>query len=80
MAVCLTIFTENQEWDVFVPYDDAVAAAALWRAGEVQWVDVTGKDFEGSATRGIFENAAIIGMTVSDARRWKPPSPPPERQ
>ena len=80
MAVCLTIFTENQEWYTFVPLEDAVAAAATWKANEGTWLDVTGVDADQKAQRAIFELASVIGLSISDARRWKPPSPPPERQ
>jgi hypothetical protein len=84
MAVNLTIFTENQEWDTFVPYDDAIAAYTVWR--EALWgdgvehqIDVIGVDEDGKAQRAIFATESIIGMAVCDARRWKRPSPPAER-
>lgn len=78
--VCLTIFTESQEWDVFVSLADAVAAATAWQASVLPLVDITGKDSDGKATRGIFAIDSIIGMTISDASRWKKPHPPAESQ
>ena len=79
--VCLTIFTEFQEWYTFLPAVDALAAANAWR--ETLWgegtdhqIDISGVDTDGKAQRAIFGTEKIIGMTVSDASRWKKPSPP----
>lgn len=84
MLICLTIFTESQEWYTFVPAADALAAVGVWR--EAVWgegvetcLDVSGVDEAGQAQRAIFAIDSIIGMSASDASRWKKPSPPSER-
>ena len=82
MAVCLTIFTEHQEWYTFVPLEDAAVAAQTWK--EAKWgdgvdtvLDVSGVDIDLKAQRAIFAIDSIIGMSISDVSRWKKPAPLP---
>jgi len=77
--VCLTLFTENQEWYTFLPQAEAVAEVQVWQAGMASHIDVSGLDMDGKAQRAIFELSWIKGMSISDVSRWKRPDPVPRR-
>jgi hypothetical protein len=78
LSVCFTIFTEHQEWFTFMPAGDAVSAYSTWTAGVEPRLDVSGLDEDGQTQRAIFLMSSIIGMSISDATRWKRPAPPAE--
>jgi len=74
--ICFTIFTAFHEWYTFVPKEEAISMVQDWRTGVDGWVDITGKDEDGRSQRAIFKLSEVIGVSVSDATRWKRPSPP----